>query len=191
LEHPVRLLSNTFIMFCLVCSCKKVKSPQTRVATIDTLNWVSKGKLKLYEGIPYTGMVYKQHTLSGDTLFIENYQLGLKHGNFKRFYPNQLLFEEREYRMGEKEGIHKGYWDNGNLAFEYPLKNDVYHGNLRGWNREGQIIKSLQYSHGQQLGHQQLWDDNGATRTNYVIINNRRYGMLGTKNCVNVTDSIQ
>jgi antitoxin component YwqK of YwqJK toxin-antitoxin module len=77
------------------------------------------------------------------------------------------------------------------LAFEYHLENDVYHGSLKSWNSKGQIIKSLHYTHGQQSGHQQLWDDNGAIRTNYIVKNNRRYGLLGTKNCINVSDSIQ
>lgn len=191
LEHPVRLLSNALILLCLICSCERGRSPRPRVANADTLDWVNKGKLKLYKGVPFTGKVFKLDSLSGDTLFIENYQLGLKHGSFKRFYPNHLLFEKREYRMGQKQGKHLGYWDNGKLAFEYPLKEGVYHGNLKAWNRAGQIIKSLHYSHGQQVGHQQLWDDNGAIKTNYVIKNNRRYGLLGTKNCVNVSDSIQ
>jgi antitoxin component YwqK of YwqJK toxin-antitoxin module len=191
LAHPARLLSNALILLCLFTSCQKVKSLHRMVVNADHLNWVNKGKLKLYDGTPFTGMVFKLDTLSGDTLYIENYQLGLKHGSFKRFYPNQLLFEKREYRQGKKEGLHLGYWDNGMLAFEYHLENDIYHGSLTSWNSKGQIIKSLHYTHGQQSGHQQLWDDNGAIRTNYIIKNNRRYGLLGTKNCINVSDSIQ
>lgn len=161
------------------------------VVNVDRLSWVDKGGLKFYKGMPFTGMVYKQDSLSGDTLFIENYQSGYKHGIFKRFYPNHLLLEKREFQMGKKEGQHLRYWDNGNLAFEYHLEDGVYHGNNRAWNREGQIVKSLHYTRGQQKGHQQLWDDKGVIRTNYVIKNNRRYGLLGTKNCINVSDSIR
>lgn len=191
LEHPVRLLSNALILLCLISSCEKAKSPRSIVVNADTLDWVNQGALKLYKGVPFTGKVFKQDSVSGDTLYIENYQLGLKHGSFKRFYPNHLLFEKREYKMGKKQGLHQAYWEDGKLAFEYQLENDVYHGSLKSWNRQGQMIKSLNYSRGQQLGHQQLWDDNGEIRTNYIIKNNRRYGLLGTKNCVNVSDSIQ
>ena len=56
---------------------------------------------------------------------------------------------------------------------------------------KNQIIKSLNYTNGQESGHQQLWYDNGEIRSNYIIKNDRRYGLLGTKNCVNVSDSIQ
>ena len=33
--------------------------------------------------------------------------------------------------------------------------------------------------------------NNPYEEINYVIKNNRRYGLLGTKNCINVSDSIQ
>jgi antitoxin component YwqK of YwqJK toxin-antitoxin module len=126
-----------------------------------------------------------------DTLSIENYQVGLSHGVFKRFYPKNIVFEKRSYYKGSKEGVHLGYWKNGSLAFAYNLKNDIYHGTLKEWTKSGQIIKSLNYINGQEFGHQQLWYDNGEIRSNYIIKNNRRYGLLGTKNCVNVSDSIQ
>ncbi len=190
LEHPALSLINFLLILCLVYCCERGNSYPSLIANADTLQLVSKRGLKIYKGVPFTGMVFKQESKSGDTLFIENYFKGQKHGIFKRFYPNNVLFEKRSYLMGKKEGLHLGYWDNGKLAFEYPLKNDVYHGNLRAWNRQGQKIKSFHYDRGQQVGHQQLWDENGAIRTNYVIKNNRRYGLLGTKNCVNVSDSI-
>ena len=93
--------------------------------------------------------------------------------------------------MGKKEGIHIGYWEDGSLAFEYNLKDDEYNGSLKEWNRNGQIIKSFNYVNGYENGSQKLWFDNGEVRSNYVIKNNRRYGLLGTKNCINVSDSIQ
>jgi antitoxin component YwqK of YwqJK toxin-antitoxin module len=163
----------------------------TWVANADTLTLVGKGPLKYYNHQPFTGMLFKLDSLSRDSLFIEHYLLGYKHGRFKRFYPNNQLFEERSYRMGKKEGRHLGYWENGNLAFEYHLENDEYHGSLKAWNANGQIIKFLRYERGQEVGRQQLWYDDGAVRTNYIIKNNRRYGLLGTKNCTNVSDSIQ
>ena len=76
------------------------------------------------------------------------------------------------------------------MAFEYNLKDDEYNGSLKEWNRKGQIIKSFNYVNGYEKGSQKLWFDNGEVRSNYVIKNNRRYGLLGTKNCINVSDSI-
>ena len=185
-----RLLSSA-LLFLGLLNCENKKSILTWVANADTLRLVNKGPLKYYNKHPYTGTVFKLDSLSGDSLFTENYLLGSKHGIFKRFYPNNQLFEERSYRKGKKEGLHLGYWENGNLAFEYHLENDEYHGSLKAWNPSGQIIKFLNYERGQEAGRQQLWYDDGAVRTNYIIKDNRRYGLLGTKNCTNVSDSIQ
>jgi antitoxin component YwqK of YwqJK toxin-antitoxin module len=191
LAHPGQSLSSVFVFLCLLISCRPPQSTSEKIAHADKLKLAQKGKIKYYKDKPYTGGVFKLDSLSGDTLLIENYWEGHKHGDFKRFYAHNQLFEKRSYRKGKKEGVHLGYWDNGNLAFEYHLKNDVYHGSLRGWNSAGQIIKWLNYDQGQESGRQQLWNDNGTIRTNYVIKNNRRYGLLGTKNCINVSDSLR
>jgi hypothetical protein len=37
---------------------------------------------------------------------------------------------------------------------------------------------------------QTWWYDNGKVKSNYRIIEGRRFGLLGTKNCINVSDSI-
>ena len=190
LEHPERLLSSFILLFCIFFSCEIEKPIPLIIVNADTLQLEDKKGLKYFNGLVFSGMVFKQKAKSGDTLFIENYYQGLKHGIFKRFYSNNILFEKRGYKMGNKEGVHLGYWENGNLAFQYHLEDNVYHGSLRSWNKQGQIIKFLNYSRGQPLGQQQLWEDNGSVRTNYVIKNNRRYGLLGTKNCINVSDSI-
>lgn len=187
----VQSLSSVFVFLCLLISCRPPQHIPEKMAHADTLKLIQKGKIKYYKDRPYTGGVFNLDSLSGDTLFIENYRKGSKHGNFKKFYAHNQLFEKRSYIEGRKEGVHLGYWDNGNLAYEYHLKNDVYHGSLRAWNSAGQIIKWLNYDLGQEFGRQRLWYDNGAIRTNYVIKNNRRYGLLGTKNCVNVSDSLQ
>ncbi len=187
----VRLLISILFFLCLLTSCEQPKSIPIIMARADTLKLIPKGKIKYYNDKAFTGMIFKLDSLLGDTLFIENYLKGLKHGLFKRFYAHNRLFEKRSYLKGKKEGMHLGYWSNGNLAFEYHLKHDVYHGSLKAWNNEGQIIKSLNYTQGQELGRQKLWYDDGTVRTNYIIKNNRRYGLLGTKNCINVSDSIQ
>ena len=83
------------------------------------------------------------------------------------------------------------YWPDGKLIFEYHLKNDLYEGPSRSWNQEGRLIQKMNYVAGREIGRQQLWYDDGGVRSNYVIRNNRRYGLLGTKNCVNVSDEIK
>ena len=108
----------------------------------------------------------------------------------KKYFPNQQLMEYREYLNGMKNGLQIAYWDNGNKRFEYIAKNDAYEGELREWDYNGKLFHLGHYINGQEEGVQKLWYENGKIRSNYVIHDGRRFGLLGTKNCKNVSDSI-
>jgi antitoxin component YwqK of YwqJK toxin-antitoxin module len=109
---------------------------------------------------------------------------------YKKFYPNKHLMEYREFRNNMKNGKQIAYWDNGNQRFEYVAKDDAYEGELKEWDYNGRLFHLGHYKNGQEEGAQKLWYENGKIRANYVIIAGRRYGLLGTKNCKNVSDSI-
>jgi antitoxin component YwqK of YwqJK toxin-antitoxin module len=48
----------------------------------------------------------------------------------------------------------------------------------------------MNYEAGIEVGQQRQWYDDGSVRSNYVMKNGRRFGLLGTKNCINVKDSL-
>lgn len=73
---------------------------------------------------------------------------------------------------------------------EVTVSNDEYTGDFKEWIASGLLIKHFHYKNGQEDGSQQLFYENGKIKANYVIINGKRYGLLGTKNCKNVSDSI-
>ena len=52
------------------------------------------------------------------------------------------------------------------------------------------MIEEFNYKNGQQHGSQKVWYLNGKIKSNYVIKDNRRYGLLGTKNCRNVSEEV-
>lgn len=108
----------------------------------------------------------------------------------KKYYPNKQLMEYREFRNDMKNGKQISYWDNGNKRFEFNAVNDAYEGELKEWDYNGNLFHLAHYKNGQEEGAQKLWYDNGKIRANYVILNGKRYGLLGTKNCKNVSDSI-
>ncbi|MBC7524150.1 MAG: toxin-antitoxin system YwqK family antitoxin [Flavobacterium sp.] len=137
-----------------------------------------------FSGIQYS--LYKQ----GDTAFIKPFLNGLEEGVIKKWYVNKQLAEERLYIDGKKEGIHKGWWENGNKKFEFAVSNDEYTNEFREWSSNGLLIKYFHYKNGQENGSQKLFYENGKVKANYVILNGKRYGLLGTKNCKNVSDSI-
>jgi antitoxin component YwqK of YwqJK toxin-antitoxin module len=98
--------------------------------------------------------------------------------------------EERYYAQGKKQGRQVANWENGQKRFEFTAINDAYEGELKEWSHEGLLFHLAHYANGQEEGVQKLWYDNGKIRANYVMIKGKRFGLLGTKNCKNVSDSI-
>jgi antitoxin component YwqK of YwqJK toxin-antitoxin module len=152
--------------------------------------------LKMQNGIAYynneifSGTVYSLFPGTNDTAVISNFSNGKEHGNWKKFFATHLLKEQREFDNGKKTGNYIAYWENGKQQLHYSFLNDEYEGSCREWNRDGNLIKEMNYKTGHEEGPQKMFYDNGKVRSNYMIINGRRYGLLGTKNCVNVSDSI-
>ena len=110
----------------------------------------------------------------------------------------ELIFADLDSvskRISKCEKLLKTNDKENKLQYEILLKlkqelEDGFLINLQKYEEhEQQIIKSFNYVNGYENGSQKLWFNNGEVKSNYVIKNNRRYGLLGTKNCVNVSDS--
>lgn len=142
-----------------------------------------------FNGKKLDGYIYEMYNLK-DTAFIKSYLNGIEEGVHKSWYTNKQLAEKRFYHLGKKEGTHRAWWEDGKLQTEYQISNDEYTGEFKEWNRDGRLIKFFHYKNGQENGSQKLYYDNGSIRSNYVIINDRRYGLLGTKNCKNVKNNL-
>ena len=127
---------------------------------------------------------------TSDTAAVSYYSNGKEHGRWVRYHPNGKLMEERFFDHGKKTRIMKGWWANGQLQSLYHFYNDEYEGECSDWNEMGVLIRRMHYNRGHEEGLQQQWYDDGSVRSNYVIVKGRRYGLLGTKNCVNVSDSL-
>lgn len=141
-------------------------------------------------GKRYSGYLYELYPHSKDTFFVESYVNGQQDGIQKKWFRNKQLMEIRYYNGGRKNGKQIGYWENGNKRFEFTAADDVYEGTLKEWSMDAKLIHLGTYVNGQEEGPQKLWYDNGKIRANYIIKKGKRYGLLGTKNCKNVSDSI-
>ena len=137
----------------------------------------------------YSGFLFELYP-NQDTISSEGFINGQLNGVYRKWYPNKQLMEERLYAGGRKNGKQIAYWENGKKRFEFIAKNDAYEGELREWTFDGKLTHLAHFKEGQEEGSQKLWYDNGKIRANYVIIKGKRYGLLGTKNCKNVSDSI-
>ena len=139
---------------------------------------------------PFNGILYTLYPTTADTATISSYLNGKEDGEWKKFYRGGRLNEQREFKSGKKTGKLLSWWPNGNKQFHYLFMNDEYEGTCREWNEEGKLTKEMNYSKGHEEGLQRWWYDNGKIKANYIIKEGRRYGLLGTKNCINVSDSI-
>ena len=127
---------------------------------------------------------------STDTMEIAFFLNGKEHGRWAKYYAPHKIKEERFFENGMKVDTLRIWWENGTLQAVYPFMNGEYQGECIEWNEKGSIIKRMHYNNGHEEGLQQQWYDNGSIRSNYVIIQGRRYGLLGTKNCVNVSSKL-
>lgn len=115
---------------------------------------------------------------------------GLEEGEWRKYHSNGTLMEQRFYTHGIKTGVLKTWWDNGRLQSLYHFKNGEYDGVCFEWGKTGVMTRRMHYKMGYEEGEQRQWYDDGSVRSNYIIKDGRRYGLLGTKNCLNVKDSI-
>ncbi len=184
-------------LFLLVCSCSKDKPKEVSLPQIIPKIYTSKSASNIstknnkvfFIEKEYSGFLFQLYENS-DTAVIEGYYKGLLSGVQKKWYPNKQLMEERYYLENQKNGKQTAYWENGNKKFEFVAKNDVYEGEMKEWSFDGKLFHLATYKNGQEEGTQKMWYDNGKIRANYIIKNGKRYGLLGTKNCKNVSDSI-
>lgn len=187
------------ITLVLICSCSKNKSKQVGISIQDVpkiyvpksfANISFKSDTILVADKKYSGYLYELNPVNKDTISIEGFIDGLQSGVSKKWYDSKKMMEERNYLNGKKNGKQITYWENGNKKFEFTAKEDAYEGEMKEWNIDGKLIHLANYKNGQENGTQKMWYDNGKIRANYVIIDGKRYGLLGTKNCRNVSDSI-
>lgn len=143
--------------------------------------WLQKGK-------PFTGVLFELSP-QGDTIAYSGFLEGKEHGKWQSFYAPGMLSEERFYEHGLKAGTLKKWHENGQLQMHVQFSNGEYEGTLREWDANGLLIREANYEMGHEAGVQKAWYANGKIRSNYVIVKGRRYGLLGTKNCINVSDT--
>ena len=139
---------------------------------------------------PFTGTVLTYYPATRDTAEVARYRAGREDDTWRKYYETGELMEERSYTQGKKTGDYLALWPNGNRKLHYRFKDDEYEGTCREWNESGRLVQEMNYVKGHEEGSQKMYYDNGKIRSNYTIIAGRRYGLLGTKNCVNVTDSV-
>jgi antitoxin component YwqK of YwqJK toxin-antitoxin module len=173
----------------LIASCSTTEDSRDIYYDASTVLVKTKGGITFINDVRASGVLFSRDA-AGDTISFINYFNGKEEGWSKFYYAKGKPKAFRYYLNGWKEGEHAGWFENGTRQFIYHFKNDKFHGNQKEWLANGQIYSDQNYDEGAERGSQKIWYADGTIKTNYVIKNNRRYGLLGTKNCINTVDSV-
>lgn len=139
-----------------------------------------------YNTIPFNGTL-KSFNSVNQTNNLVNYLDGKKSGKELKMFLNNSISEIRYYKQGIKTGIHKAWRTNGKQKFEYPYNDEgKYHGTLKEWYPNGQLVKEFNYMNGKESGTQKMWQSNSNIRANYTVINGERFGLIGLKKCYSI-----
>lgn len=141
-------------------------------------------------GKPFTGTLFSIFPSTTDTAERASYWDGREHGNWSQYYPGGAFRQQRAFDNGQKVGDYIAWWETGRKKLLYHFEQNEYEGTCQEWNEQGVLIQEMNYHKGHEEGMQKLFYNDGKVRANYTIIDGRRYGLLGTKNCVNVSDSV-
>ncbi|MBC7571493.1 MAG: toxin-antitoxin system YwqK family antitoxin [Spirosoma sp.] len=188
---PVRFPGSHWLFLLFLAACSS-PAHQTGMVSLNRED----SRLRLVNDIvfladkPFTGTAFSLFPATADTAERAGYREGRQHGIWKQYYPGGNLREQRVYNRGQKMGEYVAWWPNGQQQLQYQFSQDEYEGTCREWNEKGVLIQEMNYHKGHEEGTQKLFYNDGKVRANYTIIDGRRYGLLGTKNCVNVSDSV-
>jgi antitoxin component YwqK of YwqJK toxin-antitoxin module len=166
-----------------------------QVSAVDNAKDVAYSEFNRLNGVlfdgeeHFTGQVVATHE-NGRTMSIVHYVDGQMHGLNKEWFADGQIASKRRYENGRKMGLHLGWWEDGSPRFEFNFENGLYEGNVNEWALNGVLVKAFHYHLGKEDGAQKMWTTNGKIKANYVMINGRRYGYIGSKNCVSADESM-
>jgi hypothetical protein len=98
-------------------------------------------------------------------------------------YPNGQTRRISHYRGDKLDGESRGWFASGARQFVYVYRSGLSEGEQRQWFPTGQIFTLFHHRAGHEDGQQQMWNADGTIRSNYVIKDGRRFGLLGAMGC--------
>ncbi len=105
-----------------------------------------------------------------------------------RYYRSGALQWRRTYVQGVKDGVHEGWWENGQKKFEYHFVQGNYDGDVKEWHPSGAPSLLMHYRDGVETGLQRAWRENGTLYANYEARDGNQYGVVNSRLCYSVKD---
>ncbi|GEN76973.1 toxin-antitoxin system YwqK family antitoxin [Chryseobacterium hagamense] len=186
----LRELSAISLLLLSLISCNPAEQKKMIRYRLEDIRLENKNGMVFYRGRPFSGIVFSFYPGTEDTAEVIGFRKGREHGEWRKFFPGGKRSAQRFFDGGTKVKTMKEWWDNGHLKVSGSFLKGENNGEYKEWNKNGMLIRDMHYRLGYEEGSQKQFYDNGKIRSNYMMKNGKRYGLLGTKNCVNVTDRI-
>ena len=154
-------------------------NPPVRVDAADTHITIS-GGVYSYRGVPFTG---EMELRAADIVRVSPYVAGMQQGRETTLHSNGRLLEERFYAEGEKTGIHRGWYPDGQYRFHQIFKTGKPIGDAWVWHANGQPYQYDRYDeNGEQIAAKK-WRKSGQIYYNLVFVGGRPVGLGGNTLC--------
>ena len=171
------------IIISIYLICFFITGCENRLRVLSKNLKTDKG-VTFFNGEPFSGISYDKFN---DSLNKEltHYLRGKKDGESIFWYPNQQIKEIYFYSNGNKIGTQTGYFHDGALRFKKIYNfNGLLNGKQLQWHSNKILARLSNYREGKEDGLQMGWRFSGDLKHNYQIVNNKRYGYMGSKICV-------
>lgn len=180
------------ILFLAIWACNQPKQTVTAIEpqpiTIHSTTLLNTdNSLQLINGFyTYKGQLFSGYIQtnfpSGIIQLLQTIYKGKSEGCTKEFFESGHKLSTRYYSAGEKDNMHTGWWDNGNIRFVYHFKKGNYHGSFEEFYYSGKPLKKIFYTNGtDSCGWG--WRENGKLFMNYIMKDGRRFGLMNAQLC--------
>lgn len=85
------------------------------------------------------------------------------------YQQNNNFSKRAEFWLNGKKVGEKAWYENGQIAYEQPIKNEMEHGNYKVWYPDGKLKAVCPYRKDRLHGIFQQWDEKGHLETSYWI----------------------
>jgi len=94
---------------------------------------------------------------------------GQKDGLVRAYYSNGNIRYEMPYKKGKREGLHKTFYKNGAIESEWPYKDDKLEGQIKDYYENGKVEHENFFQNGKETGPEKRYFGSGALSSEVVF----------------------
>jgi antitoxin component YwqK of YwqJK toxin-antitoxin module len=98
---------------------------------------------------------------SGNLMYVETYEAGLKNGESVKYYPDGQIAEIMTWQMDMKQGPWKQFFEDSTIRLVSSHDMNKLHGRYQVYNRNHVLVLDGEYAHGKMDRTWHFYDDKG------------------------------